>query len=139
MTNPTGFGKKVHKEKKVTDGAKKRSQASDRYESFKSSGSPEYEIYMRVKNQKQWFPVGAIAVKRSNQVNAAIFANEEELCKGGFRIFPVLKRNQGNLEYGYRLKEFKDEPIQLAERPAVKVPNVLQQAAAKVGDLFKRK
>jgi hypothetical protein len=139
MTNSTGFGKKVHKEKKVTEGAKQRSQTSEQFEKFKSSGSPEFEIYIRVKNQKQWFPVGAIAVKRSNQVNAAIYANEEELCKGAFRIFPVLKKNQGNLEYGYRLKEFKDEPIQLAERPALKLPNVLQQAASKLGGLFQRK
>ncbi len=139
MTNSTGFGKKVHKEKKVTDGTKKREKTSEQFEKFKSGGSPEYEIYIRVKNQKQWFPVGAIAVKRSNQIAAAIYDNEEELCKGAFRIFPILRKNQGNLEYGYRLKEFKDEPIQLAERPKFSAPNVLQQVGATIGGLFKKK
>jgi hypothetical protein len=104
---------------------------------------PEYEIYIRIQGKKQWFPVGAIAVKRSNQISAAIFDNEEDLRKGAFRLFPVLKKNQANLEYGYRLKEFKDEPIELAERSAVKGANAVQQAISQVGTalggLFKRK
>lgn len=143
MTSSTGFGKKVHKEKKQSDGSKKRAAASQQYDNFKSSGSPEYEIYIRVKDKKQWYPVGAIAVKRSSQICAAIYDNEEELCKGAFRLFPILKKNKENLEYGYRLKEYRDEPIQVAERPAAIVPNAVQQAVAQVGEklggLFKRK
>lgn len=135
----TGFGKKVHKEKKAATGASKREAASKQFDEFKSKGLPEYEIYIRIQNQKQWFPVGAIAVKRSNQISAAIYDNEEELQKGAFRLFPILKKNQDKLEYGYRLKEFKDEPIELAVRPTSKVPNVVQQVGATIGGLFKRK
>ncbi|NDJ18245.1 HHL1-like protein [Myxacorys almedinensis] len=142
MTTP-GFGKKVHKEKKQSQGTSKRDQASKQYDEFKSSGLPEYEIYMRVKDKKPWFPVGAIAVKRSSQINAAIYGNEEELLKGAFRLFPILRKNQGNLDYGYRLKEFKDEEIELATRPPATVLNGVQQAIAQVGDkvgsLFKKK
>jgi hypothetical protein len=142
MTTPAGFGKKVHQEKKQSQGTSKREQASKKYDEFKSSGLPEYEIYMRVKDKKPWFPVGAIAVKRSNQINAAIYGNEEELRKGAFRLFPILKKNQDNLEYGYRLKEYKDEEIELAQRPATKMSNVVQQAVGQLGDkigsLFKK-
>jgi hypothetical protein len=143
MTTSNGFGKKVHKEKKQSESTAKRAEASKQFDEFKSKGLPEYEIYLRVQGKKQWFPVGAIAVKRSNQIHAAIFDNEEELRKGAFRLFPVLKKNQANLEYGYRLKEYKDEPIELAERPTAKIPNAVQGAIAQVGgtigSIFKRK
>ncbi len=135
-----GFGKKVHKEKKASTGAAKRESASKQFDEFKSKGSPEYEIYIRIQNQKQWFPVGAIAVKRSNQICAAIYDNEEELQKGAFRLFPILKKNQDKLEYGYRLKEFKDEPIELAIRPQPQngVQKGIKQVGAAIGALFKR-
>lgn len=145
MTTSPGFGKKVHKEKKKSAGSEKRVQASKQFDDFKSQGLPEYEIYLRVqgKKQLQWFPIGAIAVKRSSQIDAAIFANEEELLKGAFRLFPRLKQERENLEYGYRLKEFKDEEIKLAVRPKPGVPNALQGAIASVGEklggLFKPK
>lgn len=139
MTTSGGFGKKVHKEKKQTASAAKRAEASKQFDEFKSKGLPEYEIYIRIQGKKQWFPVGAIAVKRSNQIHAAIFDNEEELRKGAFRLFPVLKKNQANLEYGYRLKEFKDEPIELAQRPVAKGANPVQQVLSQVGNLFRRK
>ncbi|MBE9013629.1 hypothetical protein IQ250_25920 [Pseudanabaenaceae cyanobacterium LEGE 13415] len=145
MTSSPGFGKKVHKEKKKSTGTEKRVQASQQFDDFKSQGLPEYEIYLRVqgKKQLQWFPIGAIAVKRSNQIDAAIFANEEELLKGAFRLFPRLRQERDNLEYGYRLKEFKDEEIKLAVRPKPGVPNMMQSAiasvGAKLGGLFKPK
>jgi hypothetical protein len=56
-------------------------------------------------------------VNRSNQINQAVFEQEQELLKGVFRLFPKLRKHQNNLEYGHRLKEFKDEPIQVAVRP----------------------
>ncbi|BAU10801.1 hypothetical protein LEP3755_12930 [Leptolyngbya sp. NIES-3755] len=145
MTSSPGFGKKVHKEKKKSTGNEKRANASRQFDDFKSQGLPEYEIYLRVqgKKQLQWFPIGAIAVKRSTQINAAIFANEEELLKGAFRLFPKLRQERDSLEYGYRLKEFKDEEIQLAVRPQPGVTNAVQNAIASVGEklggLFKPK
>ena len=143
MATSGGFGKKVHKEKKQSAGAAQRAEASKQFDEFKEKGLPEYEIYIRIQGKKQWFPVGAIAVKRSSQIHAAIYDNEAGLQQGAFRLFPVLKKNQGNLEYGYRLKEFKDEPIELAVRPTAKGANAVQQAVSQVGNalggLFKRK
>jgi hypothetical protein len=110
---------------------------------MKQRGMPEYEVYLRIQGKKQWFPVGAIAVHRSNQIHEAIYANEESLLQGAFRLFPVLKKNQNSLEYGYRLKEYKDEPIQLAVRPAQKGSNPVQgainQVSTALGNLFGKK
>jgi Family of unknown function (DUF6523) len=144
MTQPSGFGKtKTTPPKVVTEATKKREMASKEYDQMKDKGLPEYEIYVRIRNSKQWFPVGAIAVKRSSQVNQAIFANEESLLQGAFRIYPILKRNKSNLEYGYRSKELKDEPIKLAEQPVANIPNVLNalvsNARESLADVFQKK
>ena len=113
MSTNLGFGK-PKPEPKVSKRSAERTAAAQEYDRMKSDGMPDYEIYIRIKDKKPWFPVGSIAVKRSNQINQAIFANQEELLQGAFRLFPVLKKNQAQLEYGYRLKEFKDDPIELA-------------------------
>ena len=145
MADPTGFGKPKQQPKKPSKGAAKRAEASQLYDQFKTDGTPEYEIYIRIEGKKNWFPVGAIAVKRTNQIHAAIFDNEEELQKGAFRLFPILKKSQNQLEYGYRLKEFKDDEIALAVRPSKgqKAGIGLQNALAMVGDrvssIFKSK
>ena len=144
MATPEGFGKPKEKApaKPPSKEAKKRAEAAQRYDKYKTDQMPEYEIYIRIQDKKNWFPVGAIAVKRSSQINAAIFANEDELLKGAFHIFPILKKNQGNLEYGYRLKEFKTDPIELAIPPAKTPLSGLQGAIAGLGDrigsIFKR-
>ncbi|NJM47844.1 MAG: hypothetical protein HC860_18115 [Alkalinema sp. RU_4_3] len=144
MTQPSGFGKtKTTPPKVVTEATKKREMAAKEYDQMKDKGLPEYEIYVRIRNSKQWFPVGAIAVKRSSQVNQAIFANEESLLQGAFRIYPVLKRNKSNLEYGYRSKDIKDDPIKLAEQPVANIPNVLNalvsNARESLAEVFQKK
>jgi hypothetical protein len=116
MTNNTGFGK-PKPQPKPSKRSVERASASKRYDKMKADGIPEYEIYIRVRDKKPWFPVGAIAVKTTSQINRAIFDSQAQLLEGAFRIFPVLRKNKDQLEYGYRLKEFKDEPIQLAEVP----------------------
>lgn len=108
---------------------------------MKSDGLPDFEIYIRIQGKKNWYPVGVIAVKRSNQINQAIAANRQDLLQGAFRLYPVLRKHQQQLEYGYRLKEYRDEPIQLAVPPAQKtggLGNMLDQAKARVGALLKR-
>jgi Family of unknown function (DUF6523) len=144
MATSTGFGKPKPKAPKVpSKGAIERAKASERYDKLKTDGMPEYEIYIRIQGKKNWFPVGVIAVKRSSQIHAAVFDNEAELLKGAFHIFPILKKNQGQLEYGYRLKEFKEDPIELAVRPAPNAGSSIQAAIAGIGDrissLFKSK
>ena len=111
-----GFGEKPP-EQKVSKRTKQREKASKQYDKMKTDGVPEYEVYMRAIGSQRWFPVGAIAVRRSNQISRAIYHSEKDLLQGAFRAFPVLKKSQGNLEYGYRLKEFKDDEIQKAVKP----------------------
>ncbi|MBE9030958.1 hypothetical protein IQ266_14570 [filamentous cyanobacterium LEGE 11480] len=146
MTNPVGFGKPKQPAKPpVSAGAKKRAAAANEYDEMKSSGMPEYDIYLRVTGQKQWMPVGKIAVKRSTQIHDAIYSNEEALLQGAYHRMPVLKKNRANLsfEYGYRLKGFKDESIELAVRPERKIGNAIQNVVDNVGatisGLFQKK
>jgi hypothetical protein len=137
MTQPAGFGKSKTTPKKVPSaGAKQRAAAAKEYDDLKGSGLPEYEIFIRLAEQKQWMAVGAIAVRRSTQIHAAIYANEDALLKGAYHRMPVLKKNRANLvlEYGYRLKEFKDDPIELAVRPAENVTGKIQAVIGNVGD-----
>jgi hypothetical protein len=70
----------------------------------------------------RWYPVGGLAVPRSSSediaLSLAIFENEEDLLKGAYRAFPFLKKSTLPLEYGYRLKEFPDEEVKVANRNA---------------------
>ncbi len=138
-----GFGQPKQVQKSTSPAAQKRVAAAQQMDEMKAQGLPEFEVFIRIKNNKVWYPVGAIAVKRSNQINAAIFANEDSLLQGAFRIFPILKKNAQNLEYGYRLKEFKDEPIQLAIAPAPGVAGAFQAIISNLTDsvtnVFKKK
>ena len=133
MTTNQGFGK-VKSSKKSGKNTEKRAVASKQYDKMKADGLPEFNIYIRIKDKKNWFPVGSLAVNRSNQINRAIFENLEELREGGFRLFPILRKNQQNLEYGYKLKgkEFADEPIEVAVPPAPSAGNFIQNAVTQV-------
>ena len=109
---------------------------------MKADGLPEFNIFVRIKDKKNWFPIGSLAVNRSNQISRAIFQQEAELLQGAFRLFPILRKSQNNLEYGYRLKDYPDEPIQVAVRPAPGQSNpfqdLLEQAKTTIAKLFKR-
>ncbi len=116
MSANLGFGK-PQPQPKVSKRAVEREKAAKEYEQMKADGLPDFEVYIRIQGKKNWYPVGVITVKRSSQINQAVFANQQELLQGAFRLYPVLKKHQNQLEYGYRLKQFKDEPIQLATKP----------------------
>lgn len=134
MATPTGFGKpKAQPKAKSND---RRTTAASRLDDMRSKGMPEFEVYIRVKNQQPWYPIGALAVNRSNQIDRAIFANENDLRQGAFRLFPRLKKQQANLEYGYRVKPYTDEPITVAVQPASIVPGPIQNAIDQVRDGF---
>lgn len=136
MTTQIGFGKVEPKKQTLKKSKAKRAAASQKYDEMKKDGVPEFNIYVRIKGQKQWLPAGSIAVSRSNQINQAIFQQEQELLKGIFRLFPKLRKQQNELEYGYRLKEFKDEPIVVATPPTASAGNLFQAAVAGVKDRF---
>ncbi|MGB3299436.1 MAG: HHL1-like protein [Phormidesmis sp.] len=112
---PQGFGQKTPKKPKSVR-TKQREKASKQYDKMKTDGLPEYEVYVRGEDTKQWYPIGAIAVRRSSQISRAIYHSEADLLQGAFRAFPVLKKYKDSLEYGYRLKGEKDDDIE----PAVK-------------------
>jgi Family of unknown function (DUF6523) len=133
MSTTKGFSKE-QSAPKVSKRAKVHAEAAKEYDKLKADGIPDFEVYIRVKDKKPWFPVGSIAVKRSSQIHQAIYANQEELCQGAFRLFPILKKNQHQLEYGYRVKDYKDEPIMLAVEPVASVGNIVQGAIANVRD-----
>lgn len=141
MASNLGFGT-PKPQPKVSKRSAQRTAAAQQYDKMKEDGLPEYEIYIRIEGKKNWYPVGVISVKRSSQIDQAVFANQEELVQGAFRLYPVLKKNRDQLEYGYRLKAFKDEPIQVAQKSQSIVAGGIQSALAQVTNritgLFKR-
>lgn len=142
MSTNLGFGK-PQPQPKASKRSVERRKAAEQYEKMKAGGIPDFEVYIRIQGKKQWYPVGAIAVKRSSQIDRAIFDSQDQLLQGAFRLYPVLRKHQHQLEYGYRLKEFKDEPIQLATPPQSQGMNIVQatieQVKDRVGSLLKRK
>ena len=114
--------------KTKTDAQVKREQASQAFDKLKATGAPEYVVSVRTVDDdgkiSEWMTVGGIAVPRSNSedtaVSMAIFNNEDELLKGAFRTYPKLKISTDKFEYGYRLKEFPDDPVKLATQDALK-------------------
>ncbi|NJO77552.1 MAG: hypothetical protein HC827_02895 [Cyanobacteria bacterium RM1_2_2] len=141
MANQLGFGK-PQAQPKVSKRAAERAKAAQQYDQMRTDGTPDFEVYIRIQGKKNWCPVGVIAVKRSNQIVRAIFDSREELLQGAFRLYPILRKHQNQLEYGYRLKEFKDDPIQVAtlsQSPASGVAqNVFAQVKERVAALLKR-
>ena len=136
MTTQTGFGKVQPKQQTAQKSKGKRAAASRKYDDMKKSGLPEFNIYVRIKGQGNWLPAGSMTVNRSSQINQAVFEQEQELVKGVCRVFPKLRKHQNNLEYGHRLKEFKDEPIQLAVRPQPTTAQLMQSTLTNMKERF---
>ncbi|KOO31805.1 hypothetical protein Ctob_006441 [Chrysochromulina tobinii] len=139
-----GFGKPTAKEEKEKAKAEKpksavaakRDKAAENFEKLKAGGAPEYMVLIRTVDstgqQSKWYPVGGIAVPRSSSedqaLSLAIFNNEDELLKGAFRSYPFLRNTNDKFEYGYRIKEFEDDPVKLATKENVeKANNPIQQ------------
>lgn len=135
MSEPKGFGKKTPKKPK-SERTAKREKASKQYDKMKTDGLPEYEVYVRGTGSKQWYPIGAIAVRRSSQISRAIYHSEQDLLQGAFRAFPVLKKSRDNLEYGYRLKGAKDDDIEPAKKQRPRSERGLMGAINGIKGLF---
>jgi Family of unknown function (DUF6523) len=138
VADPTGFGKAQPK-KQRSKSETQRKEAAKQFDKMKADGLPEFNIFIRIKDQKNWFPAGSLAVNRSNLIDHAIFEKEADLLQGAFRLFPILKKHQQNLEYGYRLKKFPDEDIQLASRPQPPGAGLFQSIKNQVTGLFGKK
>merc|ERR1719389_678766 len=107
--------------------SKEAQQAGSDFDKLKDSGAPEYMVLVReaatdADKPSQWYPVGGIAVPRSSSLDTAlslaIYNNEDELLKGAYRAHPFLKKSTKKLEYGYRVKEFQDDPVKVANPDA---------------------
>ncbi|PZU92450.1 MAG: hypothetical protein DCE90_18170 [Pseudanabaena sp.] len=133
-TNAKGFAG-VSSQKKKKKEPNKHQVAANRYDEMKEKGLPEFNIYIRIKG-KEWVPAGSMAVERSNQISRAIFQQEKELLKGAVRLYPILRKYQENLEYGYRLKEFPDEEITVAVLPEPTLGDKFQYAFSRAKEYF---
>jgi hypothetical protein len=115
----SGFGAKESKETpKVakSEGSVKRDQERSKYDELAGSGGNEYTIFVRQfgSDDKGWLPCGAIAVPRDAQVSDAIFANTESMNKAIVRTYPKLKGSEAEFEFGFNLKIYPDDPIDVA-------------------------
>ncbi|MFN3926678.1 MAG: HHL1-like protein [Pseudanabaenaceae cyanobacterium] len=124
MAKGVGFAPKVG-DKSKSKSKQKRQVAEQKLKQMRDRGLPEFQIFVRLPH-REWLPAGVMAVARSSQINQAIFEQEVELKKSLFRSFPRLQKYQDQLEFGYRLKEFPDEPIAVAVRPQPPVSPLAQ-------------
>ncbi|AGY60727.1 HHL1-like protein [Gloeobacter kilaueensis] len=132
---PKGFGKATEPARPATPKKKRRAaqprlsdeeyQARRRYADAEKKGEPTFEIFVRESAEAEWKPSGAIAVS-SNLIERAIFDSEEKLRQSARRQYASLRKVEGPLEYGFRRKEFPDDPIQLAKRPKKPLFNQLR-------------
>lgn len=112
-----GFGAKPVKKEKST-GQQKREQETNKYNEISSTGGQEYNIFVRQfgGTDQSWLPCGAVAVPRGAQVSDAIYANVEALQVAIVRTFPKLAGFEKEFEYGYNLKLYPDDPIEVAKK-----------------------
>jgi len=116
-----GFGKQEPK-REISEGAKKRASESSKYDEISSTGGQEYSIFLRQfgSDDSSWLPCGAIAVPRGGQVSDAIFANEADLKKAIVRTYPKLQGQEDEFEFGYNLKVYPDDPVEVAVKGGAK-------------------
>ena len=139
-----GFGKDIPppqsapKKKKRMEGYSERppgpdlspeaQKAGSDFDALKSTGAPEYTVAVRTLTLEgvpsEWYLVGGIAVPRSSSedqaVSMAIFQNENELLKGAYKYYPKLATTKDKFEYGYKLRDFPDDPWSIASEAKTK-------------------
>ena len=117
-----GFGNvdesKAPKEKSAAQAERER--ASGKYDDIAKSGGQEYSIFVRQfgSDDDSWLPCGSVAVARGDQVSNAIFGNEEALKTGIVRTMPKLAGFEAEFEYGFHMKIYPDEPVEIAVKPS---------------------
>lgn len=111
-----GFGAPPPEPRKKSAGQADREQKASKYDDIAATGGQEYRIFVRKfgSDDQSWLPVGSIAVPRGAQVSDAIFANEEGLRSSIVRTYDKLKGMEVEFEYGYNLKVYPDDPVQVA-------------------------
>ena len=111
-----GFGTPPPEPKKKSEGQIEREQKASKYDEIAATGGQEYRIFVRQfgSDDKSWLPVGSIAVPRGAQVADAVFAGETSLKGAVVRAYPNLKGMETEFEYGFNLKIYPDDPVQVA-------------------------
>lgn len=116
-----GFGSQPKKREK-SEGQVKREKESQKYDEIASQGGQEYNVWVRQfgaggdQGDKGWMPCGSIAVPRAAQVSDAIFSNEEGLKAAITRLYPQMKGMETEFEFGYNLKVYPDDPVEIASK-----------------------
>jgi len=116
-----GFGAKNKPEKKPkSEAAIKREQEANQYDNISSQGGQEYRVFVRQfgSDDKSWLPCGAVAVPRGGQVSDAIFANVNALNSAIVRTYPKLAGFEEEFEFGFNLKVYPDDPVEVASKNA---------------------
>jgi hypothetical protein len=111
-----GFGTPPPEPRQKSAGQMEREQKSSKYDEIAATGGQEYRIFVRQfgSDDKSWLPVGSIAVPRGAQVADAVFAGETALKDAIVRAYPRLKGMETEFEYGFNLKVYPDDPVQVA-------------------------
>lgn len=111
-----GFGAPPPEPRGKSSGQVDREEKASKYDEIAATGGQEYRIFVRQfgSDDESWLPVGSIAVPRGAQVSDALFANEEGLRSSIVRSYNKLKGMEMEFEYGYNLKIYPDDPIQVA-------------------------
>lgn len=111
-----GFGDAPQQKNEKSEGQIDREQKANKYDEISATGGQEYNVYVRQfgSDDTSWLPCGAIAVPRAAQVSDAIFANEAGLQAAITRTYPKLKGFEAEFEYGFNLKVYPDDPVEVA-------------------------
>ena len=117
-----GFGAAPEPKREKSQGQIKRESESSKYDEIASSGGQQYNIFVRQfgSDDSSWLPTGSIAVPRGAQVADAIFANEDGLKSAIVRTYPKLKGFENEFEFGFNLKVYPDDPVEVAMKSSVK-------------------
>lgn len=113
-----GFGADKPAPRQKSDGQSKRDSESSKYDDISGAGGQEYSVFVRQfgSDDDTWLPCGAIAVPRGAQVTDAIYANTDALKKAIVRTYVKLNGFEDEFEFGYNLKLYPDEPVEVAQR-----------------------
>lgn len=116
-----GFGETPAPKKEKTEGQIKREAERQRYDELALTGQ-EYSVFVRQfgSDDQAWFPCGAIAVPRGSQVTDAIYANEKDLKTAIVRTYPKLRGFEEEFEFGFNLKVYPDDPVEVAVKGKAK-------------------
>ena len=116
-----GFGEKPAP-RVTSEGQKKREAESSKYDEIANEGGQQYNIFVRQfgGEDNSWLPTGSIAVPRGAQVADAIFANESNLKTAIVRTYPKLNGNEEEFEFGFNLKIYPDDPVEVARKGGAK-------------------